>query len=363
MCPFPSTPFSTSNRAQSAAVYIIYTYDVLNIFMFVFTGSFLSTNLPFFGQISRTSGILVELVIQFLQVIMIGVKFYPILVVADAEPHLLIYLFSSVYMLFIWLTWFFKKALCSRTEAFIKQAFKQAGHEISQRIKSSIGTKLNVSNTFLGLFTDVDLPSETYLTALREKIPKAFKDYFGRYNPNDQSEFTNDDLMLYNSIGGGGDVDSMMLNNYYLMNGDSGQVYQTSSVSTTTVGTTSRTGFRAMLKNKTQSSLETLTSFYYQRDDDFYNFVNVLENLPLYITLSYLLVRYSMLFLSSLTDVLVNWWRYKANYDLGKNKSNKRVKISDPQRYMSPVEIKESIALCDLMIKDLDEGYKVCFLL
>ena len=32
MC-FTSTPFSTSNRAQSAAVYIIYTYDVLNIFM------------------------------------------------------------------------------------------------------------------------------------------------------------------------------------------------------------------------------------------------------------------------------------------------------------------------------------------
>ena len=125
MCPFPSTPFSTTNRAQSAAVYIIYTYDVLNIFMFVFTGSFLTTNLPFFGQISRTSGILVELVIQFLQVIMIGVKFYPILVVADAEPHLLIYLFSAIYMLFIWLTWFFKKALCSRTEAFIKQAFKQ----------------------------------------------------------------------------------------------------------------------------------------------------------------------------------------------------------------------------------------------
>lgn len=104
---------------------MIYTYDVLNIFIFVFTGSFLSTNLPIFGQIGRTSGILIELVIQFLQVIMIGIKFYPILVVADAEPHLLIYLVSTIYMLFIWCSWFFKKALCSRTEAFIKQAFLQ----------------------------------------------------------------------------------------------------------------------------------------------------------------------------------------------------------------------------------------------
>jgi hypothetical protein len=37
--PFPSMPFSTSNRMQSAAVYVIYTYDVLNIFVYIYTAS------------------------------------------------------------------------------------------------------------------------------------------------------------------------------------------------------------------------------------------------------------------------------------------------------------------------------------
>ena len=37
--PFPSMPFSSSNRMQSAAVYVIYTYDVLNIFVYIYTAS------------------------------------------------------------------------------------------------------------------------------------------------------------------------------------------------------------------------------------------------------------------------------------------------------------------------------------
>jgi hypothetical protein len=126
-CPFPSTPFSTSNRGQSAAVYIIYTYDVLNIFMFIYTGQFLSfsTNIPFFGNVGMASGILVEIVIQILQVVMIGIKFYPILIVADAQPSIVIYGFATIYMGIIWISWFMKKAFCSRTEAFIKQVFKK----------------------------------------------------------------------------------------------------------------------------------------------------------------------------------------------------------------------------------------------
>lgn len=104
--------------------------------------------------------------------------------------------------------------------------------------------------------------------------------------------------------------------------------------------------------------LGILSTYFYQRDEDFYNLVNVLENLPLYLTLSYLLIRYSMLFVSSFVDWIRDQWRFKANYDLGKNFSRRRV--NDPQRLLTEVEVKESIALCDLMIKDLDEGYKVC---
>ncbi len=147
-CPFPSTPFSTSNRAQSAAVYIIYTYDVLNIFVFVFTGNYLSSSayIPFIGHVGVASGILVEIIIQFLQVIMIGIKFYPILIVADAQPHIVIYFFASIYMLFIWVSWFVKKAFCSRTEAFIKQAFKKVRQLIFEFVQSLNPSLTHISN-------------------------------------------------------------------------------------------------------------------------------------------------------------------------------------------------------------------------
>lgn len=295
-CPFPSTPFSTTNRAQSAAVYIIYTYDVLNIFMFVFTAKAHSISIPYLGDVTK-SGILVELVIQFLQVIMIGVKFYPILVVADAEPHVIIYLFSSIYMTLIWSSWFFKKAFCSRTEAFLKQAFRKISTDLSERIKYSLGLKKNVTNTFIGLFTDEEKPSEKYLTALKEKIPSVFKEFFGKYQEDPSGTMTNEELLLY---GGLNNIpyETSTLINYYIEEGTTtnAPALLTSLTSTTT---TSPYGFRSMLKNKTWSQFKSLKEFYYQRDEDFMRLVTVFENLPLYLTLSYLLVRYSMLFVSS----------------------------------------------------------------
>jgi hypothetical protein len=214
-----------------------------------------------------------------------------------------------------------------------------------------------VSNTFFGLFTDLDAPSETYMYALRDKIPKTFKDYFGKYNPNDQSEFSNDDLLLYNSLNGNnGDLDSNLLNNYYMLNAEQSRAYMTTTVPITLASTT-RTSFRSMLKNKTIDQLKPLSMFYYHRDEGFYNFLNILENLPIYLTLSYLLVRYSMLFISSFVDFIRNKWRFKANYDYGRDLSKK--KTSDPQRILTIYEIKENIAICDRMLEDLNKGYKV----
>lgn len=111
-----------------------------------------------------------------------------------------------------------------------------------------------------------------------------------------------------------------------------------------------------MLKNKTQTQFGIIKGYFYQRDEEFYNFITVLENLPLYITISYLLIRYSMLFVSSLVDFIRDNLRYKANYDLGKKFSKN---LNDHQRLLTEAELKENIELCDLMIKDLDEGYKV----
>ncbi len=88
-CPFPSTPFSTSNRTQSACVYVIYTYDVLNIFMSLFTTTFTPIYLPYIGNVNLAgSGVIVNIIIQFLQVLIIGMifskyQFFPSLTWAD----------------------------------------------------------------------------------------------------------------------------------------------------------------------------------------------------------------------------------------------------------------------------------------
>lgn len=42
----PSFSFSTSNRSQAAAVYIIYTYDVLNIFIFIYASDMTTSLFP-----------------------------------------------------------------------------------------------------------------------------------------------------------------------------------------------------------------------------------------------------------------------------------------------------------------------------
>jgi hypothetical protein len=104
--PFPSMPFSTSNRSQSAAVYVIYTYDVLNIFAYIYTATTSTVELPWFG---RPNGVLFDFAIQIIHVLLIGIKFYPILVVADMEPWSIVYFAASIYMAIIWTLKLFTK--------------------------------------------------------------------------------------------------------------------------------------------------------------------------------------------------------------------------------------------------------------
>jgi hypothetical protein len=280
-CPFPSTPFSTSNRLQSACVYVIYTYDVLNIFMSLFTTTFTPIYVPYFGDVNLAgSGVIVNIIIQFLQVLIIGIKFYPILVVADAEPHLIIYLFATLYILVIWVLRFFKRSFCSRTEAFITQTVKQIGKDIGGQIKSTLNLRYNISNTVLGLFSDDPNPNEKYMSALKNSIPSVFKEFFGRYNPSNTVEDSEDFLIADDSY--------TTSSGYYL--------YSTMSTTTTLPTTTSSYGMRDRLKNKTITKIKSFRGFYIQRDEYFALFVSIFENLPIYITLSYLLIRYGMLF-------------------------------------------------------------------
>jgi hypothetical protein len=311
-CPFPSTPFSTSNRAQSAAVYIIYTYDVLNIFMTVYTGYVTPISLPLFGDL-QSAGVLVLLVIQFLQVIMIGVKFYPILVVADADPNIFIYFISTIYMLFIWIFRFMKKSFCSRTDAFLALTINKMKTQLNDTFRQTFYRRYNASNIVLGLFSDHDNPNEKYMEAMKNLIPGVFKEYFGKYK-------TMDDDPRFNRYNNEEDYDTDMLllssdsqmglttpNSYYLyMSSSTTNQPLLTTTTTSMLNSTTSFGFRSELKNKTLSTFRSLKGFYYQRDEDFMNLIGVFENLPLYITLSFLLVRYGMLFIGCLLDKFRN---------------------------------------------------------
>jgi hypothetical protein len=175
---------------------------------------------------------------------------------------------------------FFKRSFCSRTEAFITQTVKQIGKDIGGQIKATLNLRYNISNTVLGLFSDDPNPNEKYISALKNSIPSVFKEFFGRYRPSDAPE-DNEEFLISEDL-------MTTQSGYYL--------YSTMPTTTTLLTTTASYGMRDRLKNKTISKIKSFRGFYYQRDEVFALVVSVLENLPIYLTLSYLLIRYGMLF-------------------------------------------------------------------
>ncbi len=194
--PFPSMPFSTSNRTQSASVYVIYTYDVLNIFMYIYAANMNTVQLPFVG---RPNGVLFDFTIQIIHVLLIGIKFYPILVVADMDPYAVVYLSASLYMAIIWTLKLFTKGFCSRTEAFVRRTLKKLSSDVGGQL-SYKGSKLkNATKTVMGLFSEDPDPNEKYVEALKKGIPSVFKEYFGQYDKDDMANLlvtSNEDLVM-----------------------------------------------------------------------------------------------------------------------------------------------------------------------
>ena len=256
--------------------------------MSLFTTSITPVYIPYFGHVDiMGAGVLINLLIQALQVALIGIKFYPILVVADAEPYGFIYLLSTLYIFFIWVIRFFKRSFCSRTEAFITQMVRQFSSQIGNQIKSTLNFKYNSTNTVFGLFTDEANPNEKYISAMKDMVPSVFKEYFGRYSPVSDAD-SDAELLLSEDV-------ATTPSSYY--------VY--SNVATTQLYTTTSYGLRDALKNKTITKVKSFRSFFIQRDQFFATAVLILENLPLYVTLSYLLVQYGLLFLGT----AISWLR------------------------------------------------------
>ncbi len=144
----PSFSFSTCNRAQAAAIYVIYTYDVLNIFMFIYASD---TSSSLFPLTNDFAGVLLDFFKQILQVLLIGVKFYPILIVAELDPSILIYLVTAGYVALIWWIRFVNKAFCSHSNVIIEVTIREFVSDINKRLKNNMYNFQSLNLT-LGIF-------------------------------------------------------------------------------------------------------------------------------------------------------------------------------------------------------------------
>lgn len=168
------------------------------------------------------------------------------------------------------------------------------------------------------MLTDETNANEKYLSAIKEKVPSVFYEYFGlkkpALNPNDFLE-------------------KRLFDKYYT---DSIDVIRTS-----TVIPILPEGFRSLIKNRTQSLTEQGVDKVAKNLSNFWQeSVSVMENLPLYVALSYLLTQYGLLFISSLIDL--------------KNKKNEKLQ----NLKISEIDAK-SLEILEKNINDSNKNLKV----
>jgi hypothetical protein len=246
-------------------------------------------------------------------------------------------------MSIIWTLKLFTKGFCSRTEAFVKQTLKKLSTEYKDQIKSKIGTRYNISNAVLGLFSDDPNPNEKYLSALKNAVPAVFKEFFGKYNQlrGNNLELSPNPMLDFNE-----EFDS---SNYYTPDRYYGPDITTSEIITTTpFSSTMSYGLRDRFKNKTITKAKSFLEYLSEKNETTDMYVSILENLPLYLTLSFLLARYLILFIGCSADALSKSCKVKPESDKDKSHSEMLNKA------ISQSQGKEIVDGLDALIKSLD---------
>ena len=163
-----------------------------------------------------------------------------------------------MYVSIIWCIRFINKAFCSHTKAYIEVALSQLITGLNERLDRNIQSYKNSNLTgFQGFFTTEtqNQPNEKYLTAIKTIYPKIFAQKFEHSN----------------------------------LQSHSGLIYPTTK--------------RIFLKEA--SIINKFNSIHRYAENEFiYKWIGLLQNLPFYITISYLLTRYGLLFTASLVDRL-----------------------------------------------------------
>jgi hypothetical protein len=256
----PISPFSSKNPFETVAIYIIYTYDILNIFTYVYSSVLV---VPIFKMIRNKGGILTDFLLQIMHVLVIGLKFYPLLAITDIKETWYTNLIAFLYTLLIWILKLINKGLCSRTEVFVQLAFSNIDR--LQKVSREQVDKFNLAS----LLNKVENEESKYDALIQVKIPELFNETFKEA----YSQSYPDWLSIENPV-----LETI--------------------ITTSTVQSTLQkpSGYRKYLSNATnQYANRVFDELYNDEDTDIRNLVrSLLENLPLYFSLSYLLGSYML---------------------------------------------------------------------
>ena len=253
----PISPFCSHDILETIAIYVIYTYDILNIFTYVYS-SFLV--IPIFKMLRNKGGILLDFIFQIIHVLMIGFKFYPLLVIRDIEETWITNSISFIYTLVLWILKLLNKGLCSRTEVFIQSVLNNL-NKFENKSREKVD-QFNLTNL---VTVKADLDELVYKDMIQAKIPSLFNETF-------KSVQNDDNLLWFKS--------TTQINS-------SPEYSQKLNISRPTGFRKINTGFE-----KLQNSFDDI---YQDENPDWTSLIRgLLENFPLYLSISYLLASYSV---------------------------------------------------------------------
>jgi hypothetical protein len=281
----PISPFSSSKCKQAVAVYVAYAYDILNIFMYLYASY---SVLPIIPIVRKKEGVLVDFVIQIFQVFLIGFKFYPLLSITDINIGALTYFFVFMYVFIILILKTVNKGLCSRTEVFVKFTLDKLNDQFHLSRVRKLHSRINLTSLLYNSENEFKYEQMFY------KNPSLLDELFGRSDQNDLEFLATGELPFDD------DAVNEVLNNRI---GTTTSVSATFSTELSTPSNNKPFGFRKEKKtfqNGTLTYLSDVMDSFNNDDEKEFNALirNLLENLPLYLSLAYLVSTYFTAFLT-----------------------------------------------------------------
>ena len=178
------------------------------------------------------------------------------------------------------------KALCLHRKSFARRTVTELSNGFVEKLKNGLEVRYNISNKMLGVLSDDPNPNEKYLHALKSAIPQVFRDAFVDLLP----ELNISERIIMNNF-------PMPSNFYRNSNSSNPSLINTFSVADTTK--------RVFLRNRTEEKLSDISNKVGSELDFIWSdSLSIIENLPLYISLSFLITTFALKFVQSL-----KWFR------------------------------------------------------